>query len=164
MALPWKPVALAAALFVAGLGAFVASSVGEDPSTEIGREVAGSYAPVKTASGPELRRVSAARLGLASEGADGKQAGKLSYFVTVDPVVVAPAGQPESASLFAIRCPARQQPVTGGVLAPQPGLSVTNSSRTNPVGKTVARAWYEGVVNFTSSPLEWKPFLTCLSR
>jgi hypothetical protein len=162
----WKPLALAAMLAVGGLGVLVASSVGEDGG-EVGLPLNGSYGSVETISGDELKRVPPERLGLASADAARKsgEAAKIFYFITVNFETVGPLGSGTDAQLFEIRCPKKkQQPVTGGVFAPQPGLSVTNSSRSNPIGPTLAGAWYQGVFNATSIAIQWKPFLTCLGK
>ena len=73
---------------------------------------------------------------------------------------------PNTADLREIRCPVKQQPATGGVHAPAPGLAITNSSRTNPIpgGPTLSGAWYEAVTNFTDVPLTWRVHLTCVGK
>jgi hypothetical protein len=162
----WKPLALAAVLAVGGLGVLVASSVGDDGS-EAGVPVNGSYGSVETISGDELKRVPPQRLGLASAQGARKSgdATKVFYFITVNFETVGPVGSGTDAQLFEIRCPKKkQQPVTGGIFAPQPGLAVTNSSRSNPIGTTLAGAWYQGVFNTTSIAIQWKPFLTCVGK
>jgi hypothetical protein len=86
---------------------------------------------------------------------------KLRYYIGVDFQTVAPG----NAQLFEIRCPhERERPLTGGTFAPAGGLAVVNSSRTNPSPDlpTNERAWYEAVLNITSAPLQWKPFVTCV--
>jgi hypothetical protein len=85
---------------------------------------------------------------------------KLSYFTTVNFETVVPGGD----QLYELRCPARRQPLTGGVLSTTPGLAISNSSRTSPDPDrpTVSGAWYEGVVNLTATSLQWKPLVVCV--
>ena len=89
-----------------------------------------------------------------------RKSAKLSYFMTVNFETVVPGGD----ELYEIRCPAKRQPVTGGVFAASPGLAVTNSSRTSPDPDrpTLSGAWYEGVTNLTAASLQWKPLLVCI--
>jgi hypothetical protein len=158
----WKLLALAAALAAAGLGIFVTSSVGDDGRAAT---VSAGYDSVETISGDELKRVGPARIGVRSAGASRKAAKpRLFYYITVNFETVGPRGGGADAQLFEIRCPKKQQPATGGIFAPQPGLAVTNSSRTNPIGPTLAGAWYEGVFNATDVAIQWKPFLTCMGK
>ena len=85
---------------------------------------------------------------------------RLRYYIGSEPQSVASG----VAQLFEIGCPHRlERPVTGGTFAAVPGLVIVNSSRTNPEPglATAKRAWYEAVVNITSEPLQWKPFVTC---
>ena len=85
---------------------------------------------------------------------------ELSYYVGVDFQEVEPGG----AQLFEIRCPDRgEQPIAGGTFSPVGGLIAVSSSRVNPSTEfpTRPRAWYEAVVNIMSTPLRWKPFVTC---
>jgi hypothetical protein len=160
----WKVLTLATALGAAGLGVFVTSSVGDDGTNEVAGSISGSYGSIETISGEELRPAGPLKLGLANARPSKRSSPKpkLFYYIAVDTLTV----NPNEASLFEIRCPRKQQPATGGVFASVPGLAVTNSSRMNPVVglPTVARAWYEGVVNFTNAPLQWRPFLTCLGK
>ena len=161
----WKVLALAAALAAAGLGVFVTSSVGDDGA---GASVSASYDSVETISGDELKQVRAERLRLGSAQTSAKakktKKTKVFYYITVNFETVGPRGGGADAQLFEIRCPKKQQPATGGIFAPQPGLAVTNSSRTNPIGPTLGAAWYEGVFNATDVAIQWKPFLTCVGR
>ena len=94
--------------------------------------------------------------------ADRDEAGNLdlSYYIGVDFQEV----KPGEAQLFEIRCPTKgEQPVAGGTFAPVAGLITVSSSRVNPLpaSPTRSRAWYEAVVNIMSTPLRWKPFVTC---
>jgi hypothetical protein len=153
-----KLLGVAAVLAVAAIGVFAGSSIGggsAEPATSI--DVTGSRA--RTVDPSELERVSARKLGLAGPRASKKSA-KLSYFTTAETFTVPPGGS----DLREIRCPAKQQPATGGVFAPAPGLAITNSSRTNPRGTTASGAWYEEVTNFTSVALDWRAHLTCVGK
>jgi hypothetical protein len=105
-----------------------------------------------------------ARIAGSAKGAKGAKEQKpdldLSYYVGVDFQEVEPGG----AQLFEIRCPTRgEQPLAGGTFAPVAGLVSVSSSRMNPSPDfpTRPRAWYEAVVNIMSTPLRWKPFVTC---
>ena len=91
---------------------------------------------------------------------DKPQGLELSYYVGVDFQEVEPGG----AQLFEIRCPDRgEQTIAGGTFSPVGGLIAVSSSRVNPSTEfpTRPRAWYEAVVNIMSTPLRWKPFVTC---
>ena len=104
----------------------------------------------------DLERVGARAAGAAAS----RKSAKLSYFMTVNFETVVPGGD----ELYEIRCPAKRQPVTGGVFAAGPGLAITNSSRTSPDPDrpTVSGAWYEGVTNLTAASVQWKPVLVCI--
>ena len=104
----------------------------------------------------DLERIGARAAGAAAS----RKSAKLSYFISVNFETVVPGG----AELYEIRCPAKRQPVTGGVFAASPGLAVTNSSRTSPDPDrpTLSGAWYEGVTNLTAGSLQWKPVLVCI--
>jgi hypothetical protein len=85
---------------------------------------------------------------------------ELAYYIGVDFQDVEPGG----AQLFEIRCPTKgEQPLAGGTFAPVAGLVLVSSSRVNPspTFPTRPRAWYAAVVNIMSTPLRWKPFVTC---
>ena len=107
----------------------------------------------------DLERVDAAEARGAGAMLSRKSA-KLSYFVTVNFETVVPGGD----ELYEIRCPAKRQPVTGGVFSSSPGLAISNSSRTSPDPDrpTLSGAWYEGVTNLTATSLQWKPLLVCI--
>lgn len=134
----------------AGLGA------GSAPSAT---SISTSYGDVRTIAGEELVRVAAERARRAEGQASAKSA-KLSYFTTVNTETVVPGGD----QLYEIRCPAKRQPLTGGVFGTSAGLAVTNSSRISPDADrpTLSGAWYEGVVNLTATALTWKPLLVCV--
>jgi hypothetical protein len=149
---------LAAILAVAGLGVFVGSSIGSG-AVEPAGSIDVTRSPAQTVKPGDLRRIGPERLGIAGAQASKKSV-KVFYYVTEETFTVAPnAADPRE-----FHCPAKQQPVTGGVFAPNPGLAITNSSRTNPDGATVPRAWYETVTNFTGVPLDWKMHLTCVGK
>lgn len=133
-----------------GLGA------GSAPSAT---SISASYDGVRAVDGDELVRVSGERARRAGAEAGAKSA-KLSYFTTVNTETVVPGGD----QLYEIRCPAKRQPLTGGVLSTSGGLAITNSSRISPDADrpTLSGAWYEGVVNLTATALTWKPFLVCV--
>jgi hypothetical protein len=149
---------LAGILAVAGLGVFVGSSIGSG-AVEPASSIDVTRSPAQAVKPGDLWRIGPERLGIARARASKKSA-KLFYYVTQETFTV----QPGARDLRELRCPRRQQPATGGVFAPTPGLAITNSSRTNPDGATVAGAWYEGVTNFTSVPLSWQVHLTCVGK
>jgi hypothetical protein len=153
-----KLLAVAGVLAVAGLGVFVGSSIGSG-AVEPASSIDVTRSAPQTVKPSELRRIGPGKLGLAGAQASKKSA-KLFYYVTQETFTV----QPGARDLRELRCPQRQQPATGGVLAPTPGLAITNSSRTNPDGATLAGAWYEAVTNFTSVPLSWQVHLTCVGK
>jgi hypothetical protein len=109
--------------------------------------------------GADLEPVPAPRVALPGAGVSRRSA-KLSYFTTVNFETVVPGGD----QVYEIRCPAKRQPLTGGVLSGSPGLVISNSSRTSPDPDrpTLSGAWYEGVVNLTGTALVWKPVLVCV--
>ena len=154
-----KLIVLASVLAAAGLGIFVSSSVGGgavEPASSI--DITRSQGD--TIKGNDLKLVDTAKAPLASgAGASGKSA-KLFYYISVETFTV----QPGFADFREIRCPVKQQPATGGVSSPAPGLAITNSSRNNPSGPTLSGAWYEEVTNVTSVALTWQVHLTCVSR
>jgi hypothetical protein len=122
---------------------------------------AGGYERV-TLAGDDLERAGAPLLSGTARRAANKQGSalELSYYIGVDYQEVEPGG----AQLFEIRCPTKgEQPLGGGTFAPVAGLVTVNSSRVNPSTDfpTRTRAWYEAVVNVMSTPLRWKPFVTC---
>ena len=110
-----------------------------------------------------LRRAELERIGprrAAAGAVASAKSAKLSYYTTVNFETVVPGGD----ELYEIRCPARRQPLTGGVLSATPGLAISNSSRVSPDPDrpTLSGAWYEGVVNLTATTLQWKPSLVCV--
>jgi hypothetical protein len=147
--------AIAAAEAVAGPAPPREIPVAAATATAYEREVIGAS---------ELERVeagSAPGAGRAAGAAGAKEHGlELSYYIGVDFEEVEPGG----AQLFEIRCPTRgEQPLAGGTFAPTAGLVTVSSSRVNPSTEfpTRPRAWYDAVVNIMSTPLRWKPFVTC---
>jgi hypothetical protein len=151
----------AIALAAAALAAAQAAGRGEtDREVALASVTAAGYDPVVL--GPDdLERVRAGSLGGAGRAGNEKDASlELSYYVGVDFQHVPPGG----AQLFEIRCPTRgEQPIAGGAQAPVAGLVSVSSSRVNPSSEfpTRPRAWYEAVVNIMSTPLRWKPFVSC---
>lgn len=157
-----KLLALTTVAAVAGLAVFVSSGVGGDDSAPTADSIDLTVAEPKTVSADELKLVDTARMPLRGASASRKSA-KLFYFLSVETFTVAP----NTADLREIQCPVKQQPVTGGVQAPAPGLAITNSSRTNPIpgGPTLSGAWYQQVTNITENvPLTWRVHLTCISK
>jgi hypothetical protein len=150
-----KLLALTAVTAVAGLGIFVSSSVGGDNSSPAADSIQLTRGAPDTVSGNELKLVDTGR----QAGASVKSA-KLFYYISVETFTV----NPGTADFREIRCPVKQQPATGGVHAPAPGLAITNSSRTNPSGATLSGAWYQEVTNFTGVPLTWRVHLTCVGK
>ena len=153
--------ALAIALTAAALAA--AEIVGGSPpqrGVPVAAATAGSYERVSL-GGDDLERVAAPSVAGGGRAASRRRPGlELAYYIGVDFQVVEPGG----AQLFEIRCPTRgEQPVVGGTFAPVAGLITVSSSRVNPSSElpTRPRAWYEAVVNVMSTPLQWKPFVTC---
>ena len=149
-------IALAAAALAAAEGV-----VGSEPrpATPLAQAAAGGYERV-TIAGDDLEPAGARALGGGSRAANEEEALGLSYYVGVDFQEVEPGG----AQLFEIRCPTKgEQPIAGGTFAPVAGLLTVSSSRVNPstAFPTRPRAWYEAVVNIMSTPLRWKPFVTC---
>ncbi len=130
------------------------------PGVPLAAATAGGYERV-TLAGDDLEPASAQRVsGSARAGKDEEPGLDLSYYVGVDYQEVEPGG----AQLFEIRCPTKgEQPLAGGTFAPVAGLVSVSSSRVNPSPDfpTRPRAWYEAVVNIMSTPLRWKPFVTC---
>ena len=155
-----KVLALAAVVAVAGLGVFVSSSTGGgavEPASSI--DITRSQGD--TISGDELKLVGTEKGALSSANASKRRkSAKLFYYISVETFTV----QPGFGDFREIRCPVKQQPATGGVHAPAPGLAITNSSRTNPSGATLSGAWYQEVTNFTGVPLTWRVHLTCVSK
>lgn len=150
--------AIAACAIAAGLVAavpgFGTGSVPPASSTSTDRD------SVRVVRADELVRMGREQARAAGADTSAKSA-KLSYFTTVNTETVVPGGD----LLYEIRCPAKRQPLTGGVLSTSAGLAITNSSRLSPDADrpTLSGAWYEGVVNLTSTSLSWKPFLVCVS-
>lgn len=146
--------ALAAAEAVAGAA--------PQPEVPVAPATAAGYEREVVRAG-ELERVRTGDLpgaGRAARAGDEQQRLRLSYYIGVDFEEVEPGG----AQLFEIRCPTRgEQPLAGGTFAPTGGLVTVSSSRINPSTEfpTRPRAWYEAVVNIMSTPLRWKPFVTC---
>jgi hypothetical protein len=154
-----KLLGLAAVLAVAGLGVFVSSSVGGgavEPASSI--DITRSQGD--TISGDELKLVDTEKASLAAGANASAKSAKLFYYISVETFTV----QPGFADFREIRCPVKQQPATGGVHAPAPGLAITNSSRTNPSGATLSGAWYQEVTNVTSVALTWRVHLTCVGK
>jgi len=113
-----------------------------------------------TLAGDDLEPTGARIAGSARRAKEQEPGLDLSYYVGVDFQEVGPGG----AQLFEIRCPTKgEQPLAGGSFAPVAGLVSVSSSRMNPSPDfpTRPRAWYEAVVNIMSTPLRWKPFVTC---
>jgi hypothetical protein len=154
-----KVLALASVVAVAGLGVFVSSSVGGDNTVPAADSIDLTRGAPDAISGDELKLVDTAKSPLSSANASRKSA-KLFYYISVETFTV----QPQTADFREIICPVKQQPATGGVHAPAPGLAITNSSRTNPSGATASGAWYEEVTNFTGVPLTWRVHLTCVGK
>jgi hypothetical protein len=124
-----------------------------DQTTTLAAATAGGFERVVVRGG-DLEPVGTPRAGSRAKGL------KLAYYIGVDFQEVAPG----EAQLFEIRCPTKgEQPITGGTFAPVAGLISVSSSRVNPSTEfpTRPRAWYEAVVNVMSTPLRWKPFVTC---
>ena len=152
---------LAALAAVAGLGVFVTSGIGGDGSEPTADSIDLTVSEPRTVSPGELRLVDTAPL-RAGAGASRKAA-KIFYYLSEATFSVAP----RTADLREVRCPVKQQPAGGGVLAPAPGLAITNSSRTNPIpgGPTTSGAWYEQVQNITQDvTLTWRVHVTCVGR
>jgi hypothetical protein len=143
--------AIAAALAPASAGIGGGAAPPAD-SIEAGRDVS-------VLRGVDLEPVAPLRVGLPG-AALSRRSAKLSYFTTVNFQTVVPGGD----QVYEIRCPAKRQPLTGGVLSGSSGLAISNSSRTSPDPDrpTLSGAWYEGVVNLTGTALVWKPFLVCV--
>jgi len=165
------PISLAAALVLSALVlATLAGRATGGGSGPWAGELATSYEPggaIGTGPLEPASRGEIALLGSAGSRGAGASAQrerirvKLKYYIGVDFQAVAPG----DAQLFEIRCPReRERPLTGGTFAPAGGLVVVNSSPTNPSPglPTNTRAWYEGVLNITAAPLQWKPFVTCV--
>jgi hypothetical protein len=152
-----KLLALVGVTAVAGLGIFVSSSVGGDNSSPTADTVDLTRGAPDTISGDELKLVDTSS---ARAAGISRKSAKLFYYISVETFTV----QPGTADFREIRCPVKQQPATGGVHAPAPGLAITNSSRTNPSGATLSGAWYQEVTNFTGVPLTWRVHLTCISK
>jgi hypothetical protein len=151
---------LAVGLAAAALAAAEAVG-GSEPRAGVPLAVAtvGGYQHI-TLAGDDLERAGAPIAGSARGAKEENPALDLSYYVGVDYQEVEPGG----AQLFEIRCPTRgEQPLGGGTFAPVAGLVSVSSSRMNPSPDfpTRPRAWYEAVVNIMSTPLRWKPFVTC---
>jgi hypothetical protein len=162
-------ISLAAALAVcAVVPATVASRATGGGASPWAAELATSYGPggaigagpLEPAPRGDVARLASAR----GTGASARRKParlKLKYYIGVDFQTVAPG----DAQLFEIRCPnERERPLTGGTFAPAGGLVIVNSSRTNPSPglPSSERAWYEAVLNITETPLQWKPFVTCV--
>jgi hypothetical protein len=143
--------AIAAALAPASAGIGGGAAPPAD-SIDAGRDVS-------VLRGVDLEPVAPLRVGLPG-AALSRRSAKLSYFTTVNFQTVVPGGD----QVYEIRCPAKRQPLTGGVLSGSSGLAISNSSRTSPDPDrpTLSGAWYEGVVNLTGTALVWKPFLVCV--
>ena len=155
-----KLVVLASVIAAAGLGVFVSSSLGGDDSVPIADSISLARTQGETISGKELKLVDTEKTQLSSGAKASRKSAKLFYYISVETFTV----QPGFGDFREIRCPVKQQPATGGVFAPAPGLAITNSSRTNPSGATLSGAWYEEVTNFTGTPLTWQVFLTCVGK
>lgn len=152
---------LAIGLAAAALAAAEAVAGSEPQSgTPVAAATAGGYERI-TLAGDDLEPAGAPRLSGASRAANEHDSAlDLSYYIGVDYQEVEPGG----AQLFEIRCPTKgEQPLAGGTFAPVAGLVSVSSSRVNPSPDfpTRPRAWYEAVVNIMSTPLRWKPFVTC---
>lgn len=162
-------------LFAAALGAcalslaaFAASGSGEGAAATA-ELIAGDYQRPVRIAGADLEPAPGREVAVASSASGaGSGAGdqpakrrlKINYYIGVEFQTVAPG----VAQLFEIRCPTRgEQPLTGGMSAPVPGLVAVNSSRTNPQPgfPSRPRAWYQAVINLQATALEWKPFVTC---
>ena len=154
-----KLVVLASVLAAAGLGIFVSSSVGGG-AVEPASSIDLTRSQGDTISGNDLKLVDTEKAPLSSGANASKKSAKLFYYISVETFTV----QPGFADFREIRCPVKQQPVTGGVHAPAPGLAITNSSRTNPSGATLSGAWYQEVTNITGVALTWRVHLTCISK
>jgi hypothetical protein len=156
-----KLIVLASVIAAAGLGVFVSSSLGGDNSVPAASSINITRTQGDTISGNDLKLVDTSRRTPLSSGATAsRKSARLFYYVSVEVFTV----QPGFGDFREIRCPVKQQPATGGVFAPAPGLAITNSSRTNPSGQTASGAWYEEVTNFTGTPLSWQVFLTCVGK
>lgn len=153
-----KLLALAAVLAVTGLGVFVSSSVGGG-AVEPASSIDLTRSQGDTIKGDDLKLVDTEKAPLASGANASRKSAKVFYYISVETFTV----QPGFADFREIRCPVKQQPVTGGVHAPAPGLAITNSSRTNPSGPTLSGAWYQEVTNVTGVALTWRVHLTCIS-
>jgi hypothetical protein len=149
-----KLLALTAVVAVAGLGVFVSSSIGGDNSSPTADSIDLTRGAPETVKPSELKLVDSRQAGAS------KKSAKVFYYISVETFTV----NPGTADFREIRCPVKQQPATGGVHAPGPGLAITNSSRTNPSGATLSGAWYEEVTNITGVPLTWRVHLTCISK
>jgi len=150
---------LAAVLSVFGLGVFVSSSIGGG-AVEPASSIDLTRSQGETIKGDDLKLVDTEKAPLASGAGASAKSAKVFYYISVETFTV----QPGFADFREIRCPVKQQPATGGVHAPAPGLAITNSSRTNPSGATLSGAWYEEVTNVTGVPLTWRVHLTCISK
>jgi hypothetical protein len=155
-----KLIVLASVIAAAGLGVFVSSSLGGDNSVPAASSINVTRTQGDTISGNDLKLVDTQKTPLSSRANASAKSAKLFYYVSVETFTV----QPGFGDFREIRCPVKQQPATGGVFAPAPGLAITNSSRTNPSGATLSGAWYEEVTNFTGTPLSWQVFLTCVGK
>jgi hypothetical protein len=155
------PAAVALAAAALALPAVVGGS-GPEAAPTLAPATAGSYERV-TIGGDELEPATIPQEGVAGSaraGSGEKKGLRLSYYVGVDFQEVEPGG----AQLFEIRCPVKgEQPIAGGTFAPVAGLISVSSSRVNPSNSfpTRPRAWDQAVVNIMSTPLRWKPFVTC---
>jgi hypothetical protein len=155
-----KLIVLASVIAAAGLGVFVSSSLGGDNSVPAASSINITRTQGDTISGNDLKLVDTQRAPLSSGATASKKSAKLFYYISVETFTV----QPGFGDFREIRCPVKQQPATGGVFAPAPGLAITNSSRTNPSGATLSGAWYEEVTNFTGAAGTWQVFLTCIGK
>jgi hypothetical protein len=156
---------------VGALAAVALAAAALTAAETVGGSRAQGPEPVARATAPGYERVvvgaqelEAVDFGLAPgadrASGDNPKGLELSYYVGVDFQEVEPGG----AQLFEIRCPTKgEQPMSGGTFAPVAGLVTASSSRVNPSTEfpTRPRAWYEAVVNIMSTPLRWKPFVTC---
>ena len=149
--------AIALALCAVGVGLVSAAAGIGGGAAPPATSIASRY-EVRVVGAGDLERVPRSSAPLAAELS--RKSAKLSYFTTVNFETVVPGGD----ELYEIRCPAKRQPLTGGVLAATPGLALSNSSRVSPDPDrpTLSGAWYEGVTNLTASSLQWKPLLVCV--
>ena len=140
----WKLTALAAAVCIFALGAFVATTLGSGGS---GYSPAAAVFPDHASPAGKL---------VAKGGGP-----KIRHFLARNAREV-DAGDFD---LVGAKCPRRfPNPITGGAFTSGPGLAIINLSRRNPGGTTRSRTEYIAVQNISGIVLQWKPEAVCGKR